>query len=89
MNTHPGDRHTLRRKRHMFDPSRVKISVPQRLQPENRPDGGVLIKRQWHAPWSLAVSLLYIRGPTCTYHTSFRDRPNRPRTRRRPIKQVR
>lgn len=69
MNAHHSNLHTPRRKRHLFDPSRIKIGVPVdryamagKNGQEDAGGGKVeqrigLGKRQWHEPWSLAVSI--------------------------------
>jgi hypothetical protein len=40
----------------MFDPSRMRIGVAGGSRAEDVSKGDALMKRQWHAPWSLAVS---------------------------------
>ncbi|KAJ9110622.1 hypothetical protein QFC19_001451 [Naganishia cerealis] len=70
MNTHHVNPHTVRRKRHLFDPSRLKIGIEGSKEVRNVPDGGrggtvrvkaedmsgLLAKRQWHEPWSMATT---------------------------------
>lgn len=68
MNAHHTNLHTARRKRHPFDPSRIKIGVPVDRYVMGGNNGKEdlgdakaevkmgLGKRQWHEPWSLAVS---------------------------------